>query len=665
MKLTKITARNFKGQSFTLDLKEINLIVGSNFAGKTARTDAVRLVILGYLPELGAQLEPGKMPSPSRRASDTWGLSSGRDMVVEATFDNGDTITRRWYLKGDSVKYEVNGVGEDSFATEFGTQLAVMLNAEVYFSLGATDRVRYVFQNLPMGGARTVEKIIAEVKEELEKEACATEAIGEVVETMQAESDEEKEITPQDFVGYAIENVGGLAKLAKDHAAQMEKTIQGLTYLRTQDAPAVSAEVFEVEAGKLTKEVAALIESKGSIKAKADSEGATKKRRDDLTLAVKSKGGFQTRRDNLRNTLDVKEHELTNIPVASEGLVEELRAHEREAATALRDHERDLREVDSGIERCKKEFSEVSDRDCCPYCKAKGNDWKVVKVDEIASAIEGLEAKRKVLVDHIAQVRASAQDFLRRFNEARDAMNARRALNTEVEQLRKDIDDVEKQLALNDAKEEELANLPAAEGTATMELSTIESGIKALNQLIAENDTKRKAALTRAGELKRLAEAEEARDKAKIEEAVAKNAVDALKAIQTKMVEDAFGPLLKTANDFFPTVLKTPLAYNADKQEIGTWRSGVWVGHRTFSGTEKALCYAAIQAALASRSPIRIMLLDELGRLDAINAERLVGAIGQAIKDGKLDQFIGIDATNRYDVAVCDTEQHCQIITLG
>ena len=83
MKFTQITARNLQGLSFTLDLATIQFLVGANFAGKSARTDAIRLLLLGFLPELG------------KRPQSTFEICSGRELVVSGTFDDGSTASRR------------------------------------------------------------------------------------------------------------------------------------------------------------------------------------------------------------------------------------------------------------------------------------------------------------------------------------------------------------------------------------------------------------------------------------------------------------------------------------------------------------------------------------------------------------------------------------------
>jgi hypothetical protein len=645
MKLTKITARNFKGQSFTLTLTPITFLVGSNFAGKTARTDAIRLLLIGYLPELG------------KTHGATWGLSSGREMVIEGEFDNGQTIRRRWFLKGDSVKYESDVAGlEAILGIECEPQLAVMLNAEVYFALGPTDRVRYVFDNI---GALPNED--AYIKDATGKLATiATEAgdivtgkIEELFPNIESES-------AQDWVAKMIEHVATKAKDAKDFAARMEKTAQGLAYLRTQDVTTENPSALEQARAELVAEIDRLTGEKVKFQAAYDQARKNKQRRDELALAVRAKGKLTERKTNLSLSIDSKDHERENIPATTPEEIESLRSQERDSAMALRDHERDLRDVDAGIERCKKEFSEVSGRDCCPYCKAKGEGWKTVKVDEITSAIDGLDAKRAVLVDHIAKVRASNIDLVARFNGARDANAQRTALDVEINALRRDLDGIEKDLAVLGGKEDELAHLPSDDTTAIAAVETAQTAINIANDKLRDIDRKKTAAAGRANDLKRLSEAETERDAAKVEESVAKKAVDVLKATQRKMVEDAFVPLLKAANSFFPTVLKTAIAYNADNGELGTWRDGVWVGHRTFSGTEKALTYAAIQAALAAKSPVRIMLLDELGRLDESNTEKLLLAVGAAIQAKRIDQFIGISTVRPSDLI-----EDCKVEMVG
>ena len=80
MKITRVEAENLKGRSFAYDLSPQVAIVGENFSGKTSIIDAIRLALIGYIPELG------KLPSA------TWQLSSGEQTNSHA----------RWIMAGRS-----------------------------------------------------------------------------------------------------------------------------------------------------------------------------------------------------------------------------------------------------------------------------------------------------------------------------------------------------------------------------------------------------------------------------------------------------------------------------------------------------------------------------------------------------------------------------------
>jgi DNA repair exonuclease SbcCD ATPase subunit len=116
-----------------------------------------------------------------------------------------------------------------------------------------------------------------------------------------------------------------------------------------------------------------------------------------------------------------------------------------------------------------------------------------------------------------------------------------------------------------------------------------------------------------------------------------------LKLLEAKarLLEATFGPILKTVEIFTRGILRQPLEF-ADG-ELGYRRNGGWVPYRTFSGTEQAVGFAAFQAALASRAPVPVAILDELGRLDRPNKARLLENVLDALKSGVIHQFIGVD----------------------
>lgn len=634
MKLVKVSARNLKGLTFELDLGSISFLVGSNFAGKTARTDAIRLLLLGYLPELG------KLPSA------TFGLCSGRELVVEGEFSDGTKMTRRWFLKGDAVKSEMSGAPSMICDEGLDNKFAVMLNAETYFALSERGRVDYVFANIPnLGADAQPSAILATVDEALaldkELDRDAAKRFGENFRTTLVVVEPATVESPQAFIEFAIEFSASAAKSSRVAAVTFEKTAQGLAHLRAAEVVDADLQSLDATRDRLARELEPLQTERARVIAAAEAARTNRSRREKLFGEIKARAAFEVQRD--ARAREIKEWTVARdeIPSNIAELWDQLRAEERDAVNAKNDHERQLREAVAAIESNERELAEVNAKTKCPYCGAVGEGWKTLKSGEIESALAGLRAKRAQLEEHLVLLRSHALTIATRANNARSMQQLRDGKEREIRTAQTALDFVEKQIAVLDGKAEELARIPAEDAKASEALEAAQAAINVKNADLHEIERKRKAAIGRSHDLKRLAEAEQARDAARLDEVVAKAAAKLFREQQAKIVEAAFGPLLATANAIFGEILRTPLAYR--EGEIGTWREGTWVGHGTFSGTEKALAYAAIQAALSARCPVRVMLVDELARLDDANATLLVRAVASAVERKAIDQFVGID----------------------
>ncbi len=102
MKITRISTVNLKGLTETFALEPLNLLIGKNGSGKTARLLALRYAIAGTTP-FGA------------RPEDAFKLSSGPLMRVSVVLDDGYTWTRaitRDPMNG-SLKSQLKIVGRD------------------------------------------------------------------------------------------------------------------------------------------------------------------------------------------------------------------------------------------------------------------------------------------------------------------------------------------------------------------------------------------------------------------------------------------------------------------------------------------------------------------------------------------------------------------------
>src|SRR5438477_8179099 len=90
-RIATLSAENVKCPLIRHDLSAINVIVGQNFSWKTARLEAIRLGLLGFVPGL-----------PKINAG-IFQLSCGPKMSVELRLTDGTKILRTFVKKNGSV----------------------------------------------------------------------------------------------------------------------------------------------------------------------------------------------------------------------------------------------------------------------------------------------------------------------------------------------------------------------------------------------------------------------------------------------------------------------------------------------------------------------------------------------------------------------------------
>lgn len=623
MKLVSISAQNFGGiPAFEFALSGVNAIVGRNFGGKTRIANAIKVLLLGYLPDLG------------KKNSATFGLASGRSMTVSGTFDNGMRITRTFRVSGDSVKQEADVPAE---IEALGT-LAFTLNADDYFALSERERVAYVFANLPLAGApdprRTVIDAIAD---------RSVERVARVVEAVFGKPGTNARLPVQSQIEIALAAATENAKSAREYAVRMEKGAQAVETLRLQDAPQVDLAALRSEKDAAAAEVEAMSLRRGELVAQRRAEEANDSRRRRLRgdAVGQTAAAFGSEVQRLRDALAAIDARKPEDGATAEDV--------RSAAAEVRDQENAAERCDwesatlrASLAESEKALAAAEHAETCPYCATPGTAWKDRKVGELRSAVAGMRAKLDQLGAHklgligsIEQARgrrdAWEKEVAARAQDERSRAAAVGALSVAETRGRR--------LAQIEA---ELAEIPAPADHGR-EVEEVDGRLSRTRARIAEIDDLLRSQDRRANDLRRIAEAEKQRDDAREDLALGVAVLEALRGLQANLVEAAFGPLLDRANRIFGHLLPTPLAYH--EGELGSWRDGIWVSHRIFSGTEKALAYASLQAALAAGSPIKVMILDELGRLDEANARRMMDAAHEAVNRGDIDTFVGIDAS--------------------
>ena len=80
-----------------------------------------------------------------------------------------------------------------------------------------------------------------------------------------------------------------------------------------------------------------------------------------------------------------------------------------------------------------------------------------------------------------------------------------------------------------------------------------------------------------------------------------------------------------------------------DRKHGNTAPVGAWIPHEAFSGTEQLLAYAGFAVALAGQAPIKVVIMDELGRLTGTRKAAMLRRMCELVSKGVIDQFIGCD----------------------
>lgn len=630
MKLTKISARNFKGLDFDLDLTAGVVLVGANFAGKSARIDAIRLLLLGHLPELG------------RTPRAAFELSSGRSMGVYGTLEDGREIWRTWTAKGDSVKSDAGGF-DGILEDDEIDHLLVMLDASTYFSLSPNERVAYVFENLPASGIPSQAELVAEIRAAL-KDADET-----AVETLVVEVDSSivgiARKDPRDYLEQFLALTHERSKAKRAEGVRFEKTVQGLAQLRLADPGAKSSASWDAEILEGTKARDELVARKAALLASYEPMIVARKRRAALEKEVAGAAGLVAEAEGIRREINGIEVEAATVSRTRDAECPDLEAAREKLSAARMDvtlHETDVRGVAARLEKDRSSLEALASATTCPYCGADGDGWKALKRAELESSIADLEGRRDELEEALRGAKTSASAWAALVARALAAGERLGVLASKRDALSRRAGTIDVALSRIGALKAELEALPADDPELEAKVETTQTALNVKNDELRRAEDARAKARARELEVSRLSDAEKARDEAVAAREVADLALEAVRAVKAALVEKIFAPLLRDANALFPGILRTALAYH--DAEIGTWRSGAWVSHRVFSGTEKALAYAAIQLALASKSPFRILLLDELGRLDDDNALKVDAAIANALNRGTIEQFVGIDA---------------------
>jgi energy-coupling factor transporter ATP-binding protein EcfA2 len=143
--ITRIVAKGFKGLDIDQALEQRALFVGPNGAGKSARTQALQLAVIGYIPG-GDKTNAGILEA----------YGSGDKLVVGIEIDGKTKLERGFVRMGDKVSqgYKINGskVSKDGFAQALGAAGIRVLDVRDFIEASDQKMMDIIFTLYPPEG---------------------------------------------------------------------------------------------------------------------------------------------------------------------------------------------------------------------------------------------------------------------------------------------------------------------------------------------------------------------------------------------------------------------------------------------------------------------------------------------------------------------------------
>lgn len=642
MIICKVSAQSLKGASFEHFLGPMVVIQGPNFSGKTAIFEAIRLAILRHIPEVG------KLPKA------TWELSSGNEMTVGAEFEDGKksigTVLARWFLKGASVQtqwsyWDANG---DPISDEKHPLVSMdlpLLNAEHYFSLTDSERTSYVFHHVRLPAVYTPESIIAELErlsfEENHSENVET-GKAALIKACRGYFDD---VELQDALTNLVEYLGEQFSYWNRRAKETQGAVTTLTELklRSEDETLAAPADLEKQIASLQEELDRINTDKGALTQTRDTAERNAGRR-----AMLQRELDKDRIDHPRMLAQKQEEkegfEKQLVPEPSPVEIEAARRLIAAANQTMRRADDDVAVADKTIGEVDTRLKEIAHLKACPYCKAKGTGWKKTLEAELNERKTNAEGAIKAATKKRDLANNSLRDETETLETLTRAQESNHRLREQIRQIEREIGNLQTDQRAESEKRQRYQS--------EIEELASDTNIKAMNQSIAKLEERRMTAATKLSGLnaRKTAETEMKQDLRRAEESAAEHRVATdhvlvikafgkiLKAKREGLIAEAFTSLLQVANLFTKSILKSPLVL--ENNTIGRMVDDKFVPHRVFTGAEKALTYIAIATALSAQAPFRLVLLDELGRLDTDIEDKVINRLVHLVNEGVIDQFL-------------------------
>lgn len=666
--------RNVKGQNFTHNLTPVTLLHGRNWAGKTARLDALVLALGGTLP--GVASKPNEIFDR---------VASGNPLEVRVDMDDGTILSRQWLRNGEGTVSK-----DETKACKTFNMPAVALDPSEFLGLSARNRVKFLFSRCKLPEEMTVvamtNALTANVKNiKLEENTPASEeAIKEVAAEIYDHGDDE-EATAQDWVESLVVLVGDKKKEAVSTVQRLEKTLQGLTQTALDAAPPPQDAERKLAAARK-----ALEEAQAEL-ARTEEAGRAlaAQHKDTAALAATAVDTGATGQEIGRFETELDRGVFAKVPEPGKHPVQPKAPGDRPSDEAEQKALRDARLVQAGtstdVALCKQkadtvaqELKDAKGATVCSKCgqsvvaimqaviaqledqsrvaaRALANAEKrlVAFNKTVSSAESAVEAAQKKIKAYDAALSLLSTDYQNQVAEWEKRNTAWTKAQHELKVMRDRLAELKDSVSSNAKAQEAADKLPALQtklNASREEYRQLADTALARRNYVSAADTDYKKLLAARAEEATRARTSQELDKSRAVSDVWKEAQKLVAALQLKLVAAAVEPLVARANDLCGGMLRAPLALRDGELVMDVPGTG-W-GHKTFSGTERLMAYCALSIALSDGAPIRLAIIDEIGRLDPEHQLELIAIVSGLVKDGKIDQAVIVSTMPLHQIAL-------------
>lgn len=369
MKITKCTAYNVKGQTFEFALGAFTIIIGDHRQGKTARLDALRLGLIGFVPTIG------KTNAETYRA-----LGGEGTMYVILDTDCGKA-ERAWSRAGDSIKLK------ESINPMIPQTPLILLDSRSFFAMTPAAKTKWAFEHAKFDAAAfSPLALLARVKV-LKADPHTVEHEVELATIVEDLADaagimKEAEITLQEWLTAEALAQEEQIKMAKGSVDRMEKLVAGMTQLEARhDVIAqtdISIAAMQAKRDELRAQCGQLLEQRGKNSSQLAAMQALIENRSTLTMRMAMSEEAQKALPEMERQIQIKTDVFNSY---------------QSKRNALEATLQEVRKYEAGIDRDLENLS-----------------YEARELDRQETAFRTMEGRRQTLVDFIKALQAKDLD---------------------------------------------------------------------------------------------------------------------------------------------------------------------------------------------------------------------------------------------------------------